>query len=87
MISQKLLITNPVGLHMRPAAVFAGEMMNFTCDITIVFNGSRVNAKSILNIMTACIKCGDEITLECSGEDEEAAAERAAKLIRNGCEG
>lgn len=84
MISQKLLITNPIGLHMRPAAVFAGEMMKFECDITIIIHDSRVNAKSLLNIMTACIKCGDEIVIECSGVDETEAAKKAKGLIESG---
>ncbi len=84
MISQKLLITNAVGLHMRPAAVFAGEMMKFECDVTIIIRDSKVNAKSLLNIMTACIKCGDEIIVECSGSDEAEAAQKAKELIESG---
>lgn len=86
MVTQKLLVTNEVGLHMRPAAVFAEEMQKFECEITIVFNGTRVNAKSILNIMTACIKCGDEFVLECDGPDEQDAAEKARWLIETNFE-
>ena len=66
MVTERLLITNEVGLHMRPAAIFANEMQKFNCEITIVFNDSRVNAKSILNIMTAGIQCGDEFVLNVS---------------------
>ncbi len=81
MISQKLLIRNEVGLHMRPAAMFAEEMMKYACEVTILFQEKRINAKSILNIMTAGIQCGDEFVLECEGEDEEAAAAAAKSLI------
>ena len=81
MVTERLLITNEVGLHMRPAAIFANEMQKFNCEITIVFNDSRVNAKSILNIMTAGIQCGDEFVLECIGPDEQAAANKARLLI------
>jgi len=81
MISQNLTITDPIGLHMRPAAVFASEMGKFQCNVTIIFNGSRIDAKSILNIMTACIKCGSEIVLECDGPDEAEAAQKARELI------
>ncbi len=83
MISQKFLITNPVGLHLRPARVFSAEMMKFDCDITVVYKNQRVNAKSILNVMAACIPCGAEIILECSGSDEEQALQRAEELIEN----
>ena len=81
MISQNLTITDPIGLHMRPAAVFASEMGKFQCSVTIIFNDARIDAKSIINLMTACIKCGSEIVLECDGPDEEEAAKKARELI------
>ena len=81
MISQKLLIRNEVGLHMRPAAMFAEEMMKYQCDITIVFHDARINAKSILNLMTAGIQCGDEFELQCDGADEQEAAAAARLLV------
>ena len=81
MISQNLTITDPIGLHMRPAAVFSSEMGKFKCSVTIIFKGARIDAKSIINLMTACIKCGSEIVLECDGPDEEEAAKRARELI------
>lgn len=81
MISQKLLIRNKVGLHMRPAAMFAEEMMKYECDVTIIFHDAKINAKSILNLMTAGIRCGDEFELQCDGVDEQQAAAAAAYLI------
>ena len=81
MISKKVVIRNPEGLHMRPAAIFAEEMGRFECEITIRTENDEVNAKSILSIMTACIKCGEEIDLECDGKDESEAIERAVSLI------
>lgn len=81
MVSQKLLITNSVGLHLRPASVLAAEMMKFDSEVTIVYKDQRINAKSMLNIMAACIKCGAEIEIQCSGADELAALQRAAELV------
>ncbi len=81
MVSKRLIIRNPEGLHMRPAAVFAEEMGKFECEITISTENDEVNAKSILSIMTACIKCGTEINLRCDGADEEEAMEKAVSLI------
>ena len=84
MVSQKITITNPQGLHMRPAGVFAKGVPKFESDVTIHFNGKDINAKSLLNIIGACIKCGSEIELECNGPDEEEALKTAVELIESG---
>lgn len=81
MIRQTITITNPTGLHMRPAAVFAQEMAKFKCDVHLRYKGSRVNAKSLLSIIAAVIKCGAVVNIECEGEDELAAMTKAIELI------
>ena len=67
MVSKKFVIENEQGLHMRPAGVVAKEMGKFACDVTIVFGDKRINAKSLINIISACIKKGAEVTFECDG--------------------
>ncbi|MDO5146282.1 MAG: HPr family phosphocarrier protein [Eubacteriales bacterium] len=84
MVSQKITINNPQGLHMRPAGVFAKGVAKFESDVTIHFNGKAINAKSLLNIIGACIKCGAEIELECNGPDEEEALKTAVEMIESG---
>lgn len=84
MVSEKLTITNKMGLHMRPAGTFVGEMGKFKCDVNIIFNGKPINGKSIMNVMAACIKYGSEITIECSGEDENEALSKAVELVKSG---
>lgn len=84
MVSQKITISNPQGLHMRPAGVFAKGVSKLECDVTINFNGKAINAKSLLNIIGACIKCGSEIELECNGPDEEEALKTAIEMIESG---
>ncbi len=84
MVSKQLVLTNPNGFHMRPASVFASAMGKFQSDITIKFNGSTYDGKSLLNIIAACIKCGSEIEIICSGEDENEALAEAVKLIEGG---
>ena len=69
---------------MRPAGVIAKEMGKFACDITIVFGEKRINAKSLINIISACIKTGAEVTFECDGEDEEAALKKMVEAIEAG---
>ena len=80
MLSKTLTIENSEGLHMRPAGVVANEMGKFACDLTIVFGDKRINAKRLINIISACIKTGAEITFECDGEDEEAAMAKVEEL-------
>ncbi len=81
MVSETMTVKCPIGLHLRPAGVFANEMLKYDSDVTIVFKEKRVNAKSLLSIMAASIKYGSEITVECSGADETAALLRAEELI------
>ncbi len=84
MVSKNFKITNKMGFHMRPANVFVTEMGKYSSDINIDFDGKKVNGKSIMNIIAACIKCGSEITVECSGSDENEMLEAAGKLIESG---
>ena len=80
MVSRTLVVNNPEGLHMRPAGVVAKEMGKFSCDVTIVFGEKRINAKSLINIISACINTGAEVTFECDGEDEEEAMAKIVEL-------
>lgn len=84
MVSRRVKITNEMGFHMRPANVFVTEMSKFKSDIDILKDGKKINGKSIMNIMAACIKCGSEVTLECSGEDEQEMLDAAVDLIESG---
>lgn len=84
MISKTVTIINTQGLHMRPATIFAGEMGNFESDVTLYFDGREINAKSVINLIAAGIKCGSEVDIICNGADENAALEKAVKLIASG---
>ena len=84
MVSQKTTVINAQGFHMRPAGVFANTMGKFSSDVFIIANGNRVNGKSLMNIIAACIKCGTEVEVECSGEDEKEALAKAIELNDSG---
>ena len=84
MVSKKVTLINAQGFHMRPASVFAQAMAKYTSDVTIKFNGNDYNAKSLLNIIAACIKCGCEIELVCDGPDENEALAEAVQMIESG---
>lgn len=84
MVSKDFTIKNKMGFHMRPAQVFVNAMSKYPCDVTIKFGDRDINAKSIMMIMSACIKCGSEITVTANGEEEAAALAQAAEMIESG---
>ena len=84
MVSDKIKIMNPSGLHLRPAGIFCKEAMRFRSQITFGAKESTANAKSVLSVLGACVKCGDIIELCCDGEDEEMALEAMRNVIETG---
>lgn len=84
MVSANFTIKNSEGLHMRPAGVLVKAVTPFNSSVTIIFNGNEVNAKSIMHVIGACIKCGAEIEVRCDGDDEVQALETVTKLVESG---
>lgn len=84
MVNRKVVIKNPTGLHLRPAGILCKEAMKFKSLITFSFRETTANAKSVLSVLGACVKCGDEIEIVCDGEDEAEALEALVKAIENG---
>lgn len=84
MVSQKVVIKNPTGLHLRPAGILCKEAMKFKSIITFSYRGNTANAKSVLSVLGASIKCGDELEFFCDGEDEEEALQALISQIENG---
>ena len=84
MLKQSIVVKNASGLHLRPAGVLSQTAMKFKSDITIEFEGKKVVAKSVLNVMSAGIKTGSEITLVCDGEDENEAMKALSEAIKSG---
>ena len=80
MVSQKVKIINPTGLHLRPA----GNLCKYKSKITFEYSGNTANAKSVLSVLGACIKSGDEITLVCDGEDEHEALRELVDYVESG---
>ncbi len=84
MVSQSVVVKNPTGLHLRPAGNLCKEAIQFKSLITFSFRDTTANAKSVLSVLGACVKCGDEITLCCEGEDEQEALKRLVEAIESG---
>lgn len=84
MITQKVTIKNPTGLHLRPAGILCKKAMQFRSQISFTFKDTTANAKSVLSVLGACVKSGDEIELCCLGEDEEEAMKELMAAIEGG---
>ena len=84
MVSEKVTLVNPQGLHMRPAGTFASAMGKFTSTVTIVATGKETNGKSPMALMAAGLSCGTEIEVRCDGVDEKDALAAAVELIKSG---
>lgn len=85
LLSQKITIKNPTGLHLRPAGNLCKEAMKFKSKVSFRYDEQNTaNAKSVLSVLGACIKSGAEIELICDGEDEAEALEYLIQYIEDG---
>ncbi len=84
MTERRLTVTHPLGLHLRPAKDLCKIAMEYESKITIRFRSREFNAKSLLSVLSACVQQSDELILECSGSDEDAAAEAISSFIEHG---
>ena len=86
MYTQEVTVTNEVGLHAKPATYFIQKANEFQSGIWVEKDERRVNAKSLLGILSLGIVQNTTITLIADGSDEEAAIAALVELIHNGFE-
>ena len=67
-------ITDPEGIHARPAGLLAKEAKKFKSEILIEKGGKSVNATKLMMLMGLGVKCGETVTVTVTGEDEDTAA-------------
>lgn len=75
-------ITDPQGVHARPAGIFVKEAASYPCTITIGKDGKDVDAKRILGVMSLGVKQGEEVVVKCDGDREEEAAEKLEAFLK-----
>ena len=81
MVEKKFVIVNKMGLHARPAALFAQTANKFRSEVRLIKEGVEVNAKSIMGLMMLAAEAGSEVVLKVWGADEEKAFDSLAQLI------
>ena len=83
MRSFKYIITDPVGIHARPAGLLAKEAKQFTdAQITITKDGNTVKASQLMMLMSLGVKQGDEITVCAEGAGEDTAIEKMEEFLK-----
>ncbi len=84
MVEANVKIRNLTGLHLRPAGVLCNQAVLFKSEIHFQVNGEIANAKSVLSVLGACVKNGDELRFICEGEDEEEALAAMVTAVESG---
>ena len=84
MFVREVMVQNQVGLHARPATFFIQKANEFKSSIWIEKEERRVNAKSLLGILSLGIVVGTSIKIIADGADEEVAVEALVDLVTNG---
>lgn len=78
----KYVITDPEGIHARPAGEFVKAAKEFEADVKITKEDKTVSAKKIFGVMGLAVKQGQEITITVEGADEEAAAVKLETFLK-----
>ena len=84
MVSRSVTIQNSVGLHARPATFFIQKANSYKCSIWVEKEDCRVNAKSLLGVLSLGIVKGTVITLIADGADENEAVSGLVDLVNSG---
>ena len=79
--TRTVIVNNPQGLHARPAELLARRALDFECQIEVIKDDMRVDAKSILHILTLGATQGTQLILEARGDDAQQAVDALVALI------
>jgi phosphotransferase system HPr (HPr) family protein len=83
MPDQEVTLTNEVGLHARPAALFSKAAAGYSSDVIVAKGDQNANAKSILAVLKLDVRKGDTISIRTEGDDADEALAGLVKLIED----
>ncbi len=86
-IRSQVVIIDPLGLHLRPAAKLVVLANSFRSDVQVVCRGDNANAKSILDLATLAAECGTTLDIVAYGPDAQEAVTALTGLIGAGLDG
>ena len=67
------VVSDPVGLHARPATILVNQASKFSSNINLIYNGKSVNLKSIMGVMSLGVGQGADVTISAEGPDADDA--------------
>ncbi len=76
------VITDPDGIHARPAGLLVKEAAKYPCSVIMEKDGKAVDAKRIFGVMSLAAKQGQEVIIRCEGEQEEEAAASLERFMK-----
>jgi phosphocarrier protein HPr len=80
-VSRQVTVTNKLGVHARPAAMFVKTASKFESSITVEKDGEQINGKSIMGLMMLAAGPGSRLTITAEGRDAEAAVRELEQLF------
>jgi phosphotransferase system HPr (HPr) family protein len=83
-LRRNVRITNPSGLHARPAAQVVARLQPLSAEITIAVNGRRADARSITSVLGLGAAVGDELSITARGNDAQAAMDAVLAIVTLG---
>ena len=81
-LTRELLVSNKLGIHARPAALFVKTANRFACDIFVEKDGEKVNGKSIMGLMMLAAGPGSKINVRAEGTDAAVAMHELDDLVK-----
>ncbi len=81
-ITKEIVVTNKLGIHARPAAMFVRTANRFECQVYVEKDGERVNGKSIMGLMMLAAGPGSRLTVVLEGEDSAKALAELELLLK-----
>ena len=81
-MTKDFMVSNKLGIHARPAAMFVKTANRFSCDVFVEKDGEKVNGKSIMGLMMLAAGPGSKLKVAASGDDALAAVNELEALLK-----
>ena len=83
MVTKEVLVSNPKGLHARPATLLVRKAASFKSDVGIEYMGKKANIKSLIGILSLGVAPNNIVNVMANGADEKLALEEIVNLIKS----
>jgi phosphocarrier protein len=81
MLSFEFTVKDPIGIHARPAGLFVNQAKKYISSIEVKKGDNKGDAKKLFSLMKLGVKCGENVIVEISGEDEAKAVEEIKAFL------